>query len=246
MNIHLPVGELSDALARCKASMSNEEKRYYLCGVHLRHANGCAELQSTDGHRLTRIKLPGDVPAFEGIILSRQCVADIQKNVKRKNHNSIATIALDEKLICIPGVPDITLALIDGTFPDTDRVIPSLEDKKTVTVKTDAFLKAVNAVHGFAEGAGHSALKLSFGVNKLTISAGADGGNATFEIKCGCDALSGPLAIGFNGQYLKDFAKRIESGEIAIHLSDPGSPTRFAGVGYGDEHETFVLMPMRV
>lgn len=246
--VNLPAGDLQDAFARVAHSMSNEETRYYLRGAHIHKVPDGVLVQSTDGHRLTRVKIKADdLPDFADFIISRDCVASVRKSIKRRHSHFSATIVLgDESKILLPGNVELPLEFVDGTFPDADRVIPSLEDKKTVTVLKEDFIKAVDAVHGFASGAGHDSLKLSFKDNKLTISARADSGAASFEIECGCDALDGPFEIGFNGQYLKEFAKRIDSNGIAIHLSDPGSPTRFSGVGYADEHETFVLMPIRV
>ena len=246
--IHLPVGELQDALARVKASISNEETRYYLCGVNIRPTKGGAIVQSTDGHRLTRVKINADVPAFASVVISRNTVSDIQKHIKRSDRNFTATILLgDEKKILLPRGVELPLQLIEGqAFPDCDRVIPSLDDKTIATVDKKDFLRCVAAVHGFAEGAGHQCLKLTFAGEKLVFTATADGGTAKMEMNCDRGETHDGFAIGFNGRYLTDFAKRIWSDQINIHLSDAGSPTRFSGVGSGDEHETFVLMPMRV
>jgi len=135
----------------------------------------------------------------------------------------------------------LTSKLIDGTFPDYQRVIPSGNDKELTVDKKD-FEAAVDRVSTVSSERGR-AVKLSLTSGKLILSVtNPDSGSATEEIEVTYD--SDPLDIGFNSRYLLDIANQLD-GEVAVlRLADPGSPTLIQDKDA--KGALYVLMPMRV
>jgi len=135
----------------------------------------------------------------------------------------------------------LTSKLIDGTFPDYARVIPTNNDKSLIVDKKD-FEAAVDRVSTVSSERGR-AVKLSITGGRLVLSVtNPDSGSATEEIEVEYEA--DPLDIGFNSRYLLDIAAQIEGEKAELKLADPGSPTLLR------DKETagalYVLMPMRV
>jgi DNA polymerase-3 subunit beta len=131
--------------------------------------------------------------------------------------------------------------LIDGSFPDYQRVIPTGNDK-VMKVSNAQFKSAVDRVSTIASEKGR-AVKLNIEPEKLTLSVtNPDGGSATEELAV--EYAHGKLEIGFNARYLLDISGQLESDTMLFMLADPGSPTM---VRDGDnDRALYVLMPMRV
>ena len=135
----------------------------------------------------------------------------------------------------------MTSKLIDGTFPDYQRVIPQANNK-VMMVGNAEFAAAVDRVATVSSERGR-AVKLAIEQGKLVLSVtNPDGGNATEEIPVDYDADK--LEIGFNARYLLDITAQLESSTVKLFLSDAGSPTTVRDES--DEGALYVLMPMRV
>lgn len=115
------------ALKRVVHAQSNEETRYYLNGVYL-HAHGDAlRLVATDGHRLalTRLAHEGELPDdLPGIIVPRQAISDLQTLAGETTEPLTFEISPTQLQVWLPGISYST-KLVDGTFPDYERVIPT-------------------------------------------------------------------------------------------------------------------------
>jgi len=227
-------------------AISTEETRYYLNGIYL-HVAGSGKSQTlravaTDGHRLAQTDLP--VPAgaagMPGVIVPRKTVTEVQRLIE----DSGAEVGIElssAKIRFSIGDVVLTSKLIDGTFPDYARVIPSGNDKELVVDKKD-FEAAVDRVSTVSSERGR-AVKLSLSSGKLILSVtNPDSGSATEEIEVDYDG--DPIDIGFNSRYLLDIAAQLD-GEVAVlRLADPGSPTLIEDKDA--KGSLYVLMPMRV
>ena len=142
----------------------------------------------------------------------------------------------DRTIVAIP-----TSKLIDGTFPDYERVIPSGNDK-TLAVDAKALGSAVDRVATIATEKTR-AVKMGLDRDKVTLTVTSpDNGTATEEVPA--EYASDGFEIGFNATYLKDILNQIDSDTVEIHLADAGAPTLIRK----DENSPalYVLMPMRV
>jgi DNA polymerase-3 subunit beta len=197
---------------------------------------------ATDGHRLAQIELPlppgaKDMP---GVIVPRKTVLELAKLVEDAE-GEVRVELSPAKIRVSTARVILTSKLIDGTFPDYERVIPQSNDK-TMEVDNAAFAQAVDRVSTLSSDKGR-AVKLTITDGKLTLSVNnPDSGSATEElpVEYGFD----PLEIGFNARYLLDISGQLESGTAEFRLADPGSPTMVRDGK--DASALYVLMPMRV
>lgn len=226
--------------------------RYYLNGIYL-HCPTDGENGSllrgvtTDGHRLARFDAPAPEGAsgMPGIIVPRKTVGEIAhlaKDAMDKQGNGDIEVALSATKIRVSAAHvTLTSKLIDGTFPDYQRVIPSGNDKRA-TLAREAFARAADRVATISSKRG-CAVKLSFDEGKLRLSAtNSDAGSAEEEIEAQYDEAA--LDIGFNSRYLADILAALEGDTVLVKLGDPGSPTLFQKSEA--DNLLIVLMPMRV
>jgi len=242
----LPAADLKRLIDKTQFAISTEETRYYLNGIYL-HVAGSGKSQTlravaTDGHRLaqTDLAVPAGAAGMPGVIVPRKTVTEVQRLIE----DSQAEVAIElssAKIRFSIGDVVLTSKLIDGTFPDYARVIPSGNDKELVVDKKD-FEAAVDRVSTVSSERGR-AVKLALSAGKLILSVtNPDSGSATEEIEVEYD--SDPIDIGFNSRYLLDIAAQLD-GEVAVlRLADPGSPTLIEDKDA--KGSLYVLMPMRV
>jgi hypothetical protein len=148
----LSAAELRSLIDRTRFAISTEETRYYLNGIYL-HATKNDEVPvvravATDGHRLARVEMtaPEGAAGMPGIIVPRKTVIELRKLVDEGGAEAEVQIALgDTKIRCAIGEAALTSKLIDGTFPDYDRVIPAGNDK-ILEVDCKSFAEAVDRV----------------------------------------------------------------------------------------------------
>jgi DNA polymerase-3 subunit beta len=240
-------------------AMSTEETRYYLNGAYLHTATAADgariwRLVATDGHRLARHDLAGcAVPegVDHGVILPSKAVAvllDLLKPVyegkgKAKVRTSPASLSITlncSKARFVFGGYDLVVKLVDGTFPNYGRVIPT-GNSIHATFDPDAFAAMIRRVSAVSSERGR-AVKLDFDGGAIMASVRNPDAGDTSDIMT-ADAHDGrPLEIGFNARYLLDVMDHL-SGPITIKMADAGTPTLFTG---SDPRTLIVLMPMRV
>ena len=237
---------LKGLIDKTQFAISTEETRYYLNGIylHTHETGGKLMLRSvaTDGHRLARaeIEAPAGSEGMPGIIIPRKTVGELQKLVDNPDIKVVVELS-DTKIRFTIGSVILTSKLIDGTFPDYQRVIPTGNDKKLV-IDRETFAAAVDRVSTISSERGR-AVKLSIADGQVTLTVNnPDSGSAVEEIAADYD--SDPIEIGFNARYLLDVAAQLSGTEARFMLADAGSPTLINDMA--DEQALYVLMPMRV
>jgi len=242
----MAAAELRRLIEKTQFAISTEETRYYLNGIYLHTVENGAEpvlrAVATDGHRLARSEVPAPAGStgMPGIIVPRKTVAEIAKLVGESDGE--ATIELSNSKIRFQiGAVVLTSKLIDGTFPDYGRVIPSGNDKQLV-IDCGDFTRSVDRVSTISSERGR-AVKLSLVEGRLTLSVNnPDAGNAIEELEV--DYSASPLDIGFNARYLLDIAGQFEGETAIFKMADAGSPTLIQD--REGAATLYVLMPMRV
>ncbi len=241
----IPAKELRNLIDRTKFAMSAEETRYYLNGIYLHAAenNGVAVLRAvaTDGHRLARFEmpLPEGAATMPGIIIPRKTVGELRKLVEEAG-DSIKVSLSETKIRFQFDHIVLTSKLIDGTFPDYQRVIPKGNDK-IVEVNPKAFSRAIDRVSTISDGKSR-AVKIALNGKTMTLSANSpESGSATEDLEVnGNDNME----IGFNARYLLDITQQIEGDGCRLTLADSASPTIIEDSS--DASALYVLMPLRV
>ena len=239
----LMAADIRDLIDATRFAISTEETRYYLNGIYL-HKGDAGDLcaVATDGHRLalTRQSLPAGAAQMPSVILPRKVVGELRKLLD--DFDGDVGIGLSETRVEFSfGAVKLTSKLIDGTFPDYNRVIPVGNDR-IMQVDVGAFSAAVDRVSTIASEKSRS-VKLGLSAGSLTLSASnTDASSATEELEVSYD---GPdMEIGFNARYLLDIAGQVNSDLVEFGLADQGAPSLVRAPG--DEANLFVLMPMRV
>jgi DNA polymerase-3 subunit beta len=244
----LTAQQLRGLIDRTRFAISTEETRYYLNGIYLHAADsdGTRVLRAvaTDGHRLARVEepLPEGAGSMPGVIIPRKTVAELRKLLDEAT-GEIEVALSDTRIQFKVGTITLTSKLIDGTFPEYERVIPRDNDKILRVGKKD-FSDAVARVAAISSERSRP-VKLSLARDLLVLSAAsAEQGSATEELESDRVTYdSGPLEIGFQARYLNDITDQI-ADQVEFRFADGAAPTVVQDAG--DPSALYVLMPMRV
>jgi DNA polymerase-3 subunit beta len=238
--------DLKTLIDKTRFAISTEETRYYLNGIYI-HATKSAGVDvlravATDGHRLARLEmpLPDGAAKIPGVILPRKTVMEVRKLID-ETAGAVQVSLSDTRVRFAFGDAVLVSKLIDGAFPDYERVIPSGNDK-TMEVDRKLFAAAVDRVATISTEKSR-AVKLAATKGLLSLTANSpDAGTASEEIEV---SYQGPaIEIGFNARYLLDIAEQIEGENATFKMADAASPTVVADAA--DPSALYVLMPMRV
>ncbi len=237
---------LKNLIDRTRFAISMEETRYYLNGIYL-HAAKVEEVAllravATDGHRLARFEIPlpegGD--EMPGVIIPRKTVNELRKLLEETEAGVEVSLS-ETRIRFVVGDTVLTSKLIDGTFPDYERVIPSGNDRM-MEVDCKAFRASVDRVSTISSEKSR-AVKLALSDGQLVLSANApDSGTAQEELEV--DYGGGSMEIGFNSRYLMEVAQQVSGELMSFALADSASPAVIQDAQ--DPAALYVLMPMRV
>ena len=245
----LPAATLRQIIDKTRFAISTEETRYYLNGIffHVSEGEGpggasLLKAAATDGHRLARVTVPRPEGAagMPDIIIPRKCVAELRKLLDELDGN--VQISLSETKVRFGlGSAVLTSKLIDGTFPDYNRVIPTANDK-LLRIDPRSFEEGVDRVATIASEKTR-AVKMALDRDKITLSVTSpENGTAAEEVPG--DYSSEGFEIGFNARYLLDILGQIDGDTVEVHLADAAAPTLLRE---NDKASAlYVLMPMRV
>jgi DNA polymerase-3 subunit beta len=248
-SFELPARMLAELIDRTRFAISTEETRYYLNGIFLHVTDEDEPLlkaAATDGHRLARFTLPRPEGAagMPDVIVPRKAVGELRKLLEEAlDGNVLVDLSASKIRFTLGGEGGVVLTskLIDGTFPDYSRVIPTANDK-LLKVDPKLFRSGVDRVATIATEKTR-AVKIGLDSDRVTLSVTSpDNGTATEELAAEYRAEG--MEIGFNANYLKDILDQVDAETVELHLADAGAPTLIR------ENEAsralYVLMPMRV
>lgn len=242
----MPAADLARLFAKARFAMSQEETRYYLNGVFLHpFADGARKMlraAATDGHRLARhdAPMPAGAEAMPGVIIPRKAVNEIGRLLS--DAEDVVEIAVSgSKIRFAFGAGHLTSKLIDGSFPDYERVIPKA-NSNVLRVGAAEFAAAVDRVSTVAADRTRS-IKLALDHGKLRLVVNNPEAGSAFE-ELTVDYDGEPIEIGFNARYLLEVAAQIEGDMATIKLADPSSPSVI--LDEEDSRALYVLMPLRV
>ena len=246
VNFSMAKEELKDVIDRTKFAVSTEETRYYLNGIYV-HAKNEGETKvlrvvATDGHRLACVEspLPQGAEDMNGVIIPRKTVGEARKLLDDTCAENIAISLSENKIRFVMDDITLTSKLIDGTYPDYERVIPTDNDK-VLEVGVKPLAEAVDRVSVVAERT--RAIKVMTAPNHITIvTSSPDLGSAQEEVEAKYN--SEPLEIGYNFRYLLDILTEVKGDNVKISFADGSSPSVIHDTS--DSSAIYVLMPMRV
>jgi DNA polymerase-3 subunit beta len=238
----LPAATLRQIIEKTRFAISSEETRYYLMGIFLHVVDDQLRAAATDGHRLARVTVakPDGADGMPDVIIPRKAVAELYRLLEELE-GTVEISLSPTKIRFALGSAILTSKLIDGTFPDYNRVIPTANDK-LLKLDPKSFSAGVDRVSTIASEKTR-AVKMSVDRDKVTLSVTSpENGLATEELPA--DYGSDGLEIGFNARYLLDILGEIDGDTVEVHLADAAAPTLLRESD--KSNALYVLMPMRV
>lgn len=228
-------------IAQVQYSMAVQDIRYYLNGLLMQVEGNQLRLVATDGHRLaySAATIAGDLPKTE-VILPRKTVLELNKLLNQpKELLNIELLHNQVRFICNDTV--IVSKIIDGKFPDYNRVIP-MDNDKIFLINRVQLLGALERSAILANEKFRGArLLLSPGSLKIVCSNN-ENEEAQEELEI---AYSGDtLEAGFNIGYLMDVLRSIQTDDIQIAFGDANRSTLFTIPNHADFK--YIVMPMRI
>jgi DNA polymerase-3 subunit beta len=240
----VPGAVLLEMIRKTSFAISTDETRYILNGVFFEpQAEGKVRMVATDGHRLAMVErqMPGDFKLKGGVIIPRKGLLELKRLLEEAPEAECHLgFAMNSALFRKTGLL-MVMRLIDGQFPEYQRVIPKVGDRK-VQLNRVRFLDGLRRT-ALLSADKSNAVKLSLSENQLRLtSQNPDLGEAKDDLEV---AFTGSdITIGFNARYLSDVLSALDDEEVVFELGDEHSP----GVLHspGDRSYTAVVMPMRV
>lgn len=237
----IPFAEFRRMVAKILFAVSAEESRFQLNGALLKLKDGSLEMVATDGHRLALVEdaLAGGAGG-EAVLVPRKALQEIQR---LEGDGNLAYRRGEHHLSFRVGRRELICRILEGTFPDYERVIAKDNDKKVVFDRRP-LAEAVQRV-ALLTGDRARAVRLQFATDQLVISAAnPDLGEAVEEVPC---TYEGPeFRVGMNPDYLSQFLAAVETDRVRLELKDENTQC----VGYPqdgpDARYLCVIMPMRI
>jgi DNA polymerase-3 subunit beta len=240
-SLQVSQAQLGLLLSKTQFSMAQQDVRYYLNGLLLETTDKRLRAVATDGHRLALCDI--ELEAFDGgksqVILPRKGVQELQKLLGGDGEVQISIGTNHIRL----QVGDIrfTSKLIDGRFPDYDRVIPQVAGN-LVEGSRDAMRHALQRA-AILSNEKYRGVRLQFRENQIRIQANnPDQEEAEDEVEVSYSGQE--MEIGFNVNYLLDALAAVENDNVEIGLVDPSSSCIVRAPG--DDKCLYVVMPMRL
>jgi len=223
-------------------AMAQQDVRYYLNGMLLEITKGDIRTVATDGHRLALSQSQGCVSKDIDIqvILPRKAVIELNRLLKDRDSeikvelsNSYIKVLLEHSIF--------TSKLIDGRFPEYQRVMPSASDKEVIADKST--LRQSLSRASILSNEKYRGIRFSIQKNLLQLQAhNPEQEEAEEEMEI--DYQGEELKIGFNVGYLLDAISVIDEESVIIELKDSNSSALM--YGKGNDESKYVIMPMRI
>ncbi|MEO8504188.1 MAG: DNA polymerase III subunit beta [Acidobacteriota bacterium] len=239
--VEMPFQILRRMIGRVIFAVSTEESRFQLNGALVKLKVNGLEIVATDGHRLALVEdAVADVKEADGVLVPRKALLEIQRF---EGEGNVAYRRGEHHLSFRIGRRELICRILEGTFPDYERVIAKDNDRKVIFDRLG--LQATVQRVAILTGERARAVRLQFSNGKLTVSAAnPDLGEASEEIAC--DYEGGDLKLGINPDYMVQFLSAADTEKVRLELKDENTQCVGFPVGGEDQRYLCVIMPMRV
>ncbi len=240
--LEIKQGRLKRLFDKTGFAMAHQDVRYYLNGLLLEVRADRLLAVATDGHRLAKLEeeVSVDVEGTLQLIIPRKTVLEFNRLLGSGDES--VRIDLTERMFrAYLDDTILTSKLVDGRFPDYERVIPHASGK-TAVVDRDAFRQALLRT-SILSNEKYKGVRLSFGEGQLALQAHnpeQEEAEEELELEYGDE----PTAVGFNVGYLLDVLGVLEKDKVEIEFTDSNSSAVLRS--REDDRETYVVMPMRL
>lgn len=237
---------INEMIEKTIFSISNDETKFNLTGIFIKYDKENKNLifVSTDGHRLSLVKneIVDDLNGkfIDGFILPKKGIIELKKILENTN-NKIKIGINDNNFIVNDEETSLIMRMVDGEFPDYNRVIPE-KGKNLAIINRDLFLHALKRISVLSNEKSKG-IKIKLNRDSIILtSSNPDLGDAKEEIEVIYDGDE--IVIGFNARYIIDILNAIKNENIQLNLKDNISPGRINPES--DDNYLSVIMPMRL
>ena len=237
----IPFADLKRMVSKVIFAVSTEESRFQLNGALLQFKEGAIEIVATDGHRLALVEneLAGGTPR-DGVLVPRKALQELQRF---EDEGNVSFRSSEHHLSFKIGRRELVCRILEGTFPDYERVI-SKENDKQAHFDRRHLTQAVQRV-ALLTGDRARAVRLNFAPDLLTISAAnPDLGEAVEELAC--EYQGDELKLGINPDYFAQFLGALSTDKVRFDLKDENTQCIGRPVEGEDRRYLCVIMPMRI
>ncbi len=240
--VTLPRDQLRQLIERTHFSMAQHDVRYYLNGLLFELSTDGTRTVATDGHRLAiaEAHTGGAIEGSRQVIVPRKGVQELLRLLGDDDDTTTIEFA-DNHIRVQLGDIRLTSKLIDGRFPDYQRVIPEGGDKRLL-VDRQSLRQALSRVY-ILSNEKYRGVRFQAEDDRLSVGSHnpeQEEAEEELEIEYG-----GPkIELGFNANYLMDALGAIEADRVEVILTDSNSSGLL--YGEGDESARYVVMPMRL
>lgn len=233
--------QLKTLLEKTAFAMAQQDVRYYLNGCLLECGGNAIRTVATDGHRLAKseIRFDGEIKSESQSVLPRKAVLELMRFLQE---DQTAKVQISPNHARVHGGGWVfTTKLIDGRFPDYQKVIP--DSLATHLIVDRATIQDVLSRIAILTNEKFRGVRINLKPGVMTVSANNPEQEEAIE-ELAVDFEGAEVEIGFNVGYLIDALKAIENEEVDIGLEDPNSSCTLNAPG--DESTLYLVMPMRL
>ena len=235
-------GQFKALLEKTAFAMAQQDVRYYLNGILMEISQDMIKLVATDGHRLalSELKIDLSINETKQLIIPRKAVLELARLLEPGD--SAAKIVLSQNHIRVETATLVfTSKLIDGKFPDYNRVIP-VDGNKILKVDRESLKRSMSRI-AILSNEKYRGIRLTLAPGNLSIQANnPDQEEAEEELSVNYDESE--IEIGFNVTYLIDVLNVLDSEQVYIKLKDSNSSCIISDSE--DSSSLYVVMPMRL
>jgi DNA polymerase-3 subunit beta len=238
----LSCSELQHLLDQTAFAMAQQDVRYFLNGMLLEITSRHVRSVATDGHRLAMCTLERNAPGIDRVvaIVPRKGVLELLRLLSAGDSAVTLSVARNH-LRATNGGYVLTTKLVDGRYPDYEKVIPK-SSTNVVTANRETLRESL-ARASILSNEKYRGIRMILEPNQITVQAN-NPDQEEAEEQVPVEYSGQRLEIGFNVSYLQDVLAVLSSENVTISVSDANSSALLQGVGADDA--AYVVMPMRL
>ena len=240
LSLEISQASVKRLIERTAFAMAQQDVRYYLNGMLLEIRSGRLRMVATDGHRLALCTAPDPVDAGDAaVIIPRKGVLELARLLE--GEESIRLVIGSNHVRAVNTQYTFTSKLVDGKFPEYERVLPKSPDKSVVGDRLA--LKQAFTRTAILSNEKYRGVRLKLSNDTLEITANNPEQEQAEEM-VSIDYQGAELEVGFNVSYLLDVLSVLNGSQVRLSLADSASSALLEEAEAGDS--LYVVMPMRL
>ena len=244
VDIVLPRSDMHKLLERTKFAMANGDPRYFLNGLLLELTSHSLRAAASDGHRMALCTLDGGAAGLqerERAIIPRKSVQDLERLIGDSDEDVRLAVG-KTRLRASQGSYTLTTKLVDGPYPDVDRLIPRNTDH-SVTGDRETLRQALHRAAILSSDRAPE-VRLTMEGELLTIRATNPEHEEAEEVVAVDYDGAQSMEIGFNARYIQDVLGALDTESIRVSMPEGNSIALIEGPGAEDS--VYIVMPVRL